>query len=146
MKKATVIMLLISSILIVNGQKRKNILLGKWKIDKTISADLNHYLTKAESKQFVGVTIIFKENQIIAPQNNTFFGGCMHPNYKFKVVNALKYYDNDRKYLKLIGCTTTNIQMVNTTCGLPFDEICIINDNQILFGVDGYLYFLKKAN
>ena len=146
MKKVTVIMLLISSILIVNGQKRNNILLGSWKIVKTISADLNYTLTKAESMQFLGVIIIFKEDQIIAPKNNTFFGGCMHPNYKFKVVNALKYYDNDRKYLKLIGCTTTNIRMVNTTCGLPFDEICIINDNQIIFGVDSYLYFLKKIN
>jgi len=146
MKKVTVIMLLISSILIVKGQKRNNILLGSWKIVKTISADLNYTLTKAESMQFVGVIIIFKEDQIIAPKNNTFFGGCMHPNYKFKVVNALKYYDNDRKYLKLIGCTTTNIRMVNTTCGLPFDEICIINDNQIIFGVDSYLYFLKKIN
>ena len=145
MKKINIIVILLGTFLVVNAQK-KNILLGKWVIIKTISADPDYNLNNEENKQFLGDTIVFKNDRIIAPKNKTFYGGCTSPNYKFKIVNALKYYDNDREYLKLIGCNTTNIEVVETTCGLPFTNIHIIDKSYIDIGVDSYIYFLKKIN
>ena len=144
MKKTIIFITLLMTISIVNAQNKSNILLGSWKIFKTISSTPQYHLNKEESKQFVGDTIVFQLSRIIAPKNNTFYGGCSSPVYKFKTVNAMEYYDNDRQYLKLIGCNTANIQIAETSCGLPFASIHIINKNEIDIGVDGYRYFLER--
>ena len=147
MKRTSVVFLLLIAGIVANAQKKENILLGTWKIVKTVSADPDYHLDAKDSKQFVGVTIVFKADRIIAPKNDTFDGGCTHPNYKFKIVNALKYHHNDSKYIKLIGCKTTNIEIVNnSTCAGIFDGINIIDKNDIIIGIDSYLYFLKWIN
>ncbi|MES2112460.1 MAG: hypothetical protein V4577_27125 [Bacteroidota bacterium] len=124
------------------AQSKINPLLGNWVIIRTISTD--YPTTKEDSKRFVGKTITFLPDKIVAPKNSTFDGGCSLPAYQFKTVNALKYYDGDHAYLKLIGCTTTNIQIVETSCGLPFASIHVINNDEIDIGVDSYRYFLKR--
>jgi hypothetical protein len=145
MKKVTIfITTLLITISIVKAQNKSNILLGTWEIIKTISSTPQYRLNKEESKQFVGDTVVFQLNRIIAPKNNTFYGGCSSPTYKFKTVNAMEYYNNDRQYLKLIGINTANIEIAETSCGLPFASIHIINKNKIDIGVDGYRYFLER--
>jgi len=146
MKKEIIFIMLLIISLTANAQKTSNILLGRWLIIKTISTNPNYRLNKKESKQFVGDTITFLSNRIIAPRNKTFYGGCNSPIYKFKTVNALKYYDNDRAYLKLIECKTTNIEIIETSCGLPFASIRVIGKNDIDIGVDSYRYFLRKID
>ena len=144
MKKIILLTITFFVYLTINAQKSSNILLGSWIIFKTISADSDHHLTQEESKQYVGDTISFSKAYIIAPKNKTFFGGCTSPNYQLKVVDAMKYYNNDRKYLKMIGCNTNVIEIVETSCGTPFASIHIISKNEIDIGVDNYRYFLKK--
>lgn len=144
MKKTTAIVILLTFGFLTNAQKEVDILLGNWVIIKTISTDPRYHLNKEESLQFLGDTIVFKSDRIIAPKNKTFYGGCTSPNYKFQIVNAMKYYDNDYEYLKLIECNTTNIKIIETSCDLPFASIHIINNNEIDIGVDSYRYFLRK--
>jgi hypothetical protein len=128
------------------AQKKTNFLIGSWKIVKRVSTDPHFPLNKEESNQFIGDLIIFKPDSIIAPKNNYFLGPCALPKYKFKIVNAMKYFGNDRAYLKLIECKTTNIEVVETTCGALFRYIYKNNNDMINIGADGYTYFLRKIN
>ena len=128
------------------AQKKTNFLIGSWKIVKRISTDPHFPLNKEESNQFIGDIIIFKPDSIIAPNNDFFGGPCAFPHYKFKIVNAMKYFGNDRAYLKLIECKTTTIEVVETTCGVPFASIHKNNNNEINIGADDYTYFLRKIN
>jgi hypothetical protein len=144
LKGIKIILILIVMAFTAAAQKKENFLIGSWKIVKRISTDPHFPLNKEESNQFIGDIIIFKPDSIIAPINNYFLGPCALPNYKFKIVNAMKFFGNDRAYLKVIGCKTTNIEVVETTCGVPFAYIYKNNNDEINIGADGYTYFLRK--
>ena len=142
-RKVFIIALLLIA-LIVQAQKKSSILLGNWTVIKTTSADLSIPLTKEESRHGLGIIVIFKLDKIIV-HNNDCFNGCDRiPKYKSRSVNALKYYNNDVNYIKMLGCSTGKIHLVNTGCGLPYEEINIINKNLIVMSIDGYCYFLKR--
>jgi len=129
--------------LMTQAQTTGNILLGGWKVIKTTSADFNIPLSKEENKQGLGVIVTFKTDKIEVSKNK-YIDGCNSPKYKIKTVNALKYYDNDKRIVKTLGISTKYVKIINTGCGLPCDEILVINDNLIHIGIDGYWYFLSR--
>ena len=133
LKGIKIILILLLVAFTGGAQKKENFLIGSWKIFKRISTDPHFPLNKEESNQFIGDIIIFKPDSIIAPNNNYFLGPCALPNYKFKIVNAMKYFGNDRAYLKLIECKTANIEVVETTCGALFRYIYKNNNNNEAF-------------
>ncbi len=144
MKEINIIIILLLSGLLVTAQKKDNILIGSWKIVKLVSTDIHNPLTKEESKEGLGDVIIFKNDEIIIPKGKYASKSCSYPNYQFKVVNAMKYFENARWYLKLIGCKTKNIQIAETSCGVLFSNIKITNRNLIVIGMDNITIFLKK--
>ena len=142
--KSKLIAVLLFIGIITQAQTTGNILFGSWKVIRTASTDLNIPLTKEELKQAFGVIVTFKLDRIEVSRNK-FIDGCNNPKYKIKTVNALKYYDNDRAYLKMLGVSTKFVKVVDTGCGLPCDAILIINNNLISIGMDGYCYFLSRV-
>jgi len=141
--KSKLIAVLLFIGIITQAQTTGNILFGSWKVVKTASADLNIPLSKEELKQAFGVIVTFKQDRIEVSKNK-FIDGCNAPKYKIKTVDALKYYDNDRAYLKMLGVSTKYVKVIGTGCGLPCDAILIINNNLISIGMDGYCYFLSR--
>jgi hypothetical protein len=130
--------------LMAQAQPTGNILLGRWKVIKTTSADISIPLSKEEGKQGLGVIVTFKTDKIEVLKNE-YIDGCDGPKYKIKTVNALRYYDNDKTILKRLSISTKFVKIVSTDCGLPCDEILVINDNLISIGIDGYWYFLSRV-
>jgi len=137
-------MVLSFMMLMSQAQTTGNSLFGRWKVIKTTSADIGIPLSKEEGKQGLGVIVTFKSNKIEVLKNE-YIDGCDSPKYKIKTVNALKYYDNDKTILKRLSISTKYVKIVSTGCGLPCDEILVINDNLISIGIDGYWYFLSKV-
>ena len=142
--KSKLIAVLLFIGIITQAQTTGNVLFGSWKVIRTASTDLNIPLTKEELKQAFGVIVTFKQDRIEVSKNK-FIDGCNAPKYKIKTVDALKYYDNDRGYLKMLGISTKSVKVIDTGCGLPCDAILIINNNLISIGMDGYRYFLRRV-
>jgi hypothetical protein len=129
-----------------NAQRDINFLAGKWLVTRRISEDPHSPLTPKESKECLGESFSFLPNSIAGPKSACFYGGCDAPHYKFKHVDALQYFEGDEEYLKQLNYRAKMIDVIETSCGVPFSYIKILDDNTISFGMDGYIYFLKRAN
>jgi hypothetical protein len=145
MRRVFIFIILVSNFTCAQSQKKIDFLLGKWQICRTISADPSIPITQKESSECLDQIVIFLPDQIIGPKSPCIYEGCTNVTYKFKRVNALKYFNNDKKFLKTIGYHKNWIDVVETSCGVPFSNIRIYNHNLISMGADGYIYFLRRS-
>lgn len=118
---------------------------GTWKVSKRIAAEAKYKLTNSEMIMCNTSKIVFRSDSIISTRDSCFYGySCSSPKYVYKKVNAKKYFEEDTTYLERIGFNEDSILVINTSCGLPFSEIYVLNSNLITVAENGYFYFLKR--
>jgi hypothetical protein len=127
------------------AQKDSNFLMGEWKIVKTISSDPTVPLTAREKNEYRGKVVIFKPHSI-SISVGTVYRGCTGVHYSIKHVETAKYFADDPDYLKVIGYKDKTMDIVETSCDVPFSIIQIYNDGRINIGGDGYIYILVKVD
>lgn len=128
-----------------NQGKTFNIL-GEWKLISRKSIDSHYPLSKKESLKCTNHGVTFYINGIKVPNDNCFNGNsCKSSKYKVQKVKAIEYFENDLDYIKMIGIVKDSVTIVTTNCGLPFDIIAVLNNDNISCGMDGYQYFLRRV-
>ena len=122
-------------------------ILGKWVIVKRVYLDERYTLTHKESLECTGHIVSFYQDSILTPMDTCFYGlKEYNPNYKLTKVNTLQYYEGDTSYLKLLGIAKDSINIVNTDVGVPFDSIDVLDNDNIICGMDNYAFFLRRFN
>jgi len=79
---------------------------------------------------------------------------CNAPNYRYEKQSIMKYLQDstelvsskdDSLQCKWLGYNYTDtIEIINTKCGVPFNQILFLNKNIIIGAVDEFLLYLKK--
>jgi hypothetical protein len=142
-----ILLSLFSAYLQDNKSPNQTNIIGKWKVDKRIVSETRYSISEMEANECLGHEIIFTKDSIISSHDSCFYGyGCTSPNYSYKKVNTLKFFDNDTAYLNLIGYKKDSMEVIITSCGVPFAYVKILGDNKISIAADDYTYFLTKEN
>ena len=122
-----------------------NNLIGNWKIVKVLSLD-NYEIGNEDIKNCIGKEISFLKDSIVN-QTECFSESCSHPNYTYKRVNTLAFFENDTAYINHIGFHSDSITVAYTSCNSAyFNYIKFISEDTICISADNKAYIFTRAN
>jgi hypothetical protein len=137
-------------------QKEKFSIIGTWEMIGKFSID--HYpLNTNEKRECIGDEISFLSDTIIAPKDSCLYGeACSKPDYTAKKIKISDLFKGDEEakseenyfktLLKSMHFQNDSINVITTSCGVPYNSIYILDGEHIAFGWNGYLFWFQRVN